>query len=97
MGNAPTVSRPANGSVVRAQGFAYTSEGGYLRPGKYLRAYGNLPRPTPLFPHVFTSIYDPRLDEILAYGTVGEIVLIVCLVGNWVVGQFDGEKIAKRK
>jgi hypothetical protein len=43
----------------------YASEGGYLRPGRYLRAYGNLPRPQPWFPYVFASIYDPRLDEIL--------------------------------
>ena len=43
----------------------YASEGGYLRPGRYLRAYGNLPRPQPWFPYLFTSIHDPGLDEIL--------------------------------
>jgi hypothetical protein len=43
----------------------YSSEGGYLRPtglgrlghlGVKLRAYGNLPRPEPWLPYVFTSI-----------------------------------------
>jgi hypothetical protein len=43
----------------------YASEGGYLRPGRYLRAYGNLPRPQPWFPYLFTSIHDQGLDEIL--------------------------------
>jgi len=51
----------------------YSSEGGYLRPaygrlgelGNRLRAFGNLPRPVRWFPSVFTSIDDPRLDEIL--------------------------------
>jgi hypothetical protein len=43
----------------------YASEGGYLRPGRFLRAYGNLPRPQPWFPYMFTSIHDPRLDQIL--------------------------------
>jgi hypothetical protein len=49
----------------------YSSEGGYLRPtglgrlGVMLRAYGNLPRPESWLPHVFTSIDDPRLDEIV--------------------------------
>jgi hypothetical protein len=43
----------------------YASEGGCLRPGRFLRAYGNLPRPQPWFPYIFTSIHDPRLDEIL--------------------------------
>jgi hypothetical protein len=54
----------------------YSSEGGYLRPGygrvgggvgelaSMLRALGNLPRPVRWFPYVFTSIDDPRLDEI---------------------------------
>jgi hypothetical protein len=43
----------------------YASEGGYLRPGRYLRAHGSLPRPQPWFPYLFTSIHDTRLDEIL--------------------------------
>jgi hypothetical protein len=49
----------------------YSSEGGYLRPtglgrlGVRLAAYGNLPRPESWFPYVFTSIDDPRLDEIV--------------------------------
>jgi hypothetical protein len=43
----------------------YSTEGGYLSPGVMLRAYGNLPRPRPWFPHVFTSIDDSRLDQIL--------------------------------
>jgi hypothetical protein len=46
----------------------YASEGGYLRPGRYLRAGGNLPRPEPWFPYVFTSIFDPRLDQIVPGG-----------------------------
>lgn len=46
----------------------------YLRPtglgrlgqlGVMLRAYGNLPRPEPWLPYVYTSIDDPRLDEIV--------------------------------
>jgi hypothetical protein len=53
----------------------YSSEGGYLKPkglrqlgqlGVMLAAYGNLPRPEPWLPLVFTSIDDPRLDEICA-------------------------------
>jgi len=52
----------------------YSSEGGYLRPtglgrlghlGVMLAAYGNLPRPESWLPYVFTSIDDPRLDEIV--------------------------------
>lgn len=50
----------------------YSSEGGYLRGsgrgalGAMLRAaFGNLPRPEPWPPYVFTSIDDPRLDEIV--------------------------------
>jgi hypothetical protein len=43
----------------------YSSEGGYLRPGRMLRAFGNLPRPQSFWPFVFSSIDDPRLDEIL--------------------------------
>jgi hypothetical protein len=43
----------------------YSSEGGYLYPGKLFRALGNLPRPEPWLPYVFTSIDDPRLDEIV--------------------------------
>jgi len=52
----------------------YTSEGGYLRQpglgrlghlGVMLAAYGNLPRPKSWLPYVFTSIDDPRLDEIV--------------------------------
>ena len=50
---------------------SYSSEGGFLRGGgrgalaAIFRAYGNLPRPESWFPYVFTSIDDPRLDEIL--------------------------------
>ena len=36
----------------------YSSEGGYLRPGKMFRAFGNLPRPEPWLPYVFTSPRD---------------------------------------
>jgi hypothetical protein len=49
----------------------YSSEGGYRRGSgrgalaAIFRAYGNLPRPEPWLPHVFTSIDDPRLDEIV--------------------------------
>jgi hypothetical protein len=52
----------------------YSSEGGYLRPaglgrlgqlGVRLRALGNLPRPESWLPCVFSSIHDPRLDEIV--------------------------------
>src|ERR1700753_1512153 len=43
----------------------YSSEGGYLRPTRMLRAFGNLPRQQSFWPHVFSSIDDPRLDEIL--------------------------------
>jgi hypothetical protein len=52
----------------------YSSEGGYLRPtglgrlgrlGLMLAAYGSLPRPQSWLPYVFTSIDDPRLDEII--------------------------------
>jgi hypothetical protein len=52
----------------------YSSEGGYLRPaygglgqlGVMLRtSWGNLPRPASWLPYVFTSIDDPRLDEIV--------------------------------
>jgi len=52
----------------------YSSEGGYLRPtglgrlgrlGVMLRAYGSLPRPKSWLPYVFTSIDDPRLDDIV--------------------------------
>jgi hypothetical protein len=55
-------------------GLSYSSEGGYLRPtglgrlgrlGVILRAYGNLPRPKSWLPYVFTSVDDPRLDEIM--------------------------------
>lgn len=42
----------------------YSSEGGYLRPGVMFRAFGSLPRPGLWLPYVFTSIDDPRLDEI---------------------------------
>jgi hypothetical protein len=44
----------------------YSSEGGYLCPGSILREFGNLPRPEGFWPHVFSSIDDPRLDEILS-------------------------------
>jgi hypothetical protein len=49
----------------------YSSEGGRLRGrgrgavAAIFRAYGNLPRPEPWFPCVFTSIDDPQLDEFL--------------------------------
>ena len=43
----------------------YSSEGGYLCPGVMFRAFGNLPRPELWLPYVFTSIDDPRLDEIV--------------------------------
>ena len=43
----------------------YSSEGGYLNPGKVFRAFGNLPCPDRWLPYVFTSIDDPRLDEIV--------------------------------
>lgn len=33
----------------------YSSEGGYLNPGMMFRAFGNLPRPEPWLPYVFTS------------------------------------------
>jgi hypothetical protein len=33
----------------------YSSEGGYLRPGRLFRAFGNLPRPESWLPYVFTS------------------------------------------
>jgi hypothetical protein len=42
----------------------YSSEGGYLRPGVMFRALGSLPRPGLWLPYMFTSIDDPRLDEI---------------------------------
>lgn len=44
-------------------GLCYSSEGGYLRPGRLFRAFGNLPRPESWFPYVFTSLDDSRLDE----------------------------------
>ena len=43
----------------------YSSEGSYLRPSGMSRAFGNLPRPELWLPYVFTSIEDPRLDEIV--------------------------------
>jgi hypothetical protein len=43
----------------------YSSEGGYLRSGVMFRAFGNLPRPELWLPYVFTSISDPRVDEIV--------------------------------
>jgi hypothetical protein len=43
----------------------YSSEGGFLRPGRMLSAFGNLSRPRSFWPYVFSSIDDPRLDEIL--------------------------------
>jgi len=49
----------------------YSSEGGYLRGGRGWLArttgfdWGNLPRPESWLPYVFTSIDDPRLDEIV--------------------------------
>jgi hypothetical protein len=46
----------------------YSSEGGYLCPGILFRAFGNLPRPKSWLPNVFTSIHDPRLDEIVVKG-----------------------------
>ena len=42
----------------------YSSEGGNLRPGVVFRAFGSLPRPGLWLPYLFTSIDDPRLDEI---------------------------------
>ena len=33
----------------------YSSEGGYLRPTRSFRAFGNLPRPESWLPYVFTS------------------------------------------
>jgi len=33
----------------------YSSEGGYLRPGRLFRAFGNLPRPASWLPYVFTD------------------------------------------
>jgi hypothetical protein len=33
----------------------YSSEGGYLRPVRLFRAFGNLPRPERWFPYVFTD------------------------------------------
>lgn len=38
----------------------YSSEGGYLSPGKMFRALGNLPRPQSWFPHVFYSPQQAR-------------------------------------
>jgi hypothetical protein len=46
----------------------YSSEGGYLGPGVMLRAFGNLPRPQPWLPYIFTSIDDSRLDDLLGEG-----------------------------
>jgi hypothetical protein len=43
----------------------YSSEGGYLCSGIMFRAFGNLPRPELWLPYVFTSINDPRLDDIV--------------------------------
>jgi hypothetical protein len=43
----------------------YSSEGGYLCGPRMFRALGNLPRPESWPPYVFTSIDDPRLDEIV--------------------------------
>lgn len=43
----------------------YSSEGGYLRPSGMFRSFGNLPRPESWLPCVFTSIDDPRLDEVV--------------------------------
>lgn len=49
----------------------YSSEGGYLCGGRGWLARvmgfdpGNLPRPESWLPYVFTSIDDPRLDEIV--------------------------------
>jgi hypothetical protein len=34
----------------------YSSEGGYLRPSIMFRAFGNLSRPEPWLPYVFTSV-----------------------------------------
>ncbi len=43
----------------------YSSEGGYLRPGIMFRAFGNLPKPESWLPYLFTSIDDPRIDDIV--------------------------------
>lgn len=49
----------------------YSSEGGHLRQSgrgalaALFRVLGNLPRPESWLPYVFTSIDDPRLDEIV--------------------------------
>jgi hypothetical protein len=43
----------------------YSSEGGFLCPGRLLNAFGNLPRPQTFLPSVYSSIDDPRLGEIL--------------------------------
>jgi hypothetical protein len=36
----------------------YSSEGGYLNPGRRFRAWGNLPRPQLWLPEVYSSIED---------------------------------------
>ena len=66
-----TESETSVGDAAQCARLRYSSEGGYLRGsgrgvlGAVFRAHGNLPRPKSWLPYVFTSIDDPRLDEII--------------------------------
>jgi hypothetical protein len=57
--------RATRGKSVGGSAATRTREGGYLSPGTRFRRLGNLPRPKPWLPCVFTSIDDPRLDDLL--------------------------------
>jgi hypothetical protein len=46
----------------------YSSEGGYLRPGRALRALGNLPRPSRWFPYVFSLPAEAATAGFCSYG-----------------------------
>ena len=49
------VARRADWECRMCAKLRYSSEGGYLRPGKQFRAFGNFPRPELWLPYVFTS------------------------------------------
>jgi hypothetical protein len=51
----------------RCAELSYSSEGGYLCPSVVFRAFGNLPRPEPWLPYVFTDI-DQALGAIRING-----------------------------
>ena len=57
--------RRPTGCADDARDSAIPPRGDTFVPRRMLRAFGNLPRPQSFWPHVFSSIDDPRLDEIL--------------------------------